>query len=471
MLFRKPRRGQGVLDALGLQLEDICSGVFCFGATGSGKTSVNRVLMQAILNHYVTCLWGCVKGEEADNAQAIITSSVMRERLVRLAPGGFTFNFVSYELTRPGGNPASLTRLLEKLNKQLKNASSGGASNEEFWASLFFDFMHYAIWVAYLARRNCVTAEHIHDVIATSPSTPDDARSESFQRTECWQMLQEAKANVRNAAEQRALMKAWEFFLLKQTQLGENARGAGLQQCGSVLSSFLISPTYEIVCAEHSSFTPETALNEACCILDFPILTYGQSAMLLQTLITMMVQEAALRRVNPFNICVIVRDEFQYLLADIQHEARVQSVCRQFRLAHVSLAQNIPLVNAASGGDHRAETLTQALLPNYRTKLLLANTCHITNQHFADSFGQSKDQFISVSPGRLEEHDMLGRALGIKPYEFSTSEHLHYRLPPESFLTLRRGGPPHWLIDAYLTMGGHTFSNGLPFKRVTFSQR
>ncbi len=455
-----------------MDLLQICSGMFLLGTTGSGKTSVLRILMQAILNHHVSCLWCCVKQDEADNAQAVIESTVMRDRLLRLRPGEFTFNFAAYELSRTGGSPATLTRLFERLNKQLRNASSGG-SNEEFWASLFFDYMHFAIWVAWLAHRDQVTVEHIHDVITSSPATTEEAKSEAFKHSPCWQMLQLADKNIANDGEDRALYKAGEFFLFKQTRLGENARGAGVQQCSSVLLPFLMSPLNETVCASQSSFTPDMPLNDYCCVLDFPILVYGQGGMLFQSLVTMLVQEAALRRQNPESICAIVRDEFQYLCADPEFETMVQSVARSQRLASIAAAQNIPLLYAAVGGDHRAETLIRSLLPNYTTKLLLANNCDTTNRLFSDMFGQFKDQFISLSESPKEDpKDFLSAVFGANPFQFSTSQQLHSRLPPESFLTLRRGGPPFdFLIDAYLTIGGHTFANGLPFKQVTFSQK
>ena len=141
-------------------------------------------------------------------------------------------------------------------------------------------------------------------------------------------------------------------------------------------------------------------------------------------------------------------------------------------LAHVSAAQNIPLLQAASGGDLRGETLVRALLANYRTKLLLANICDTTNRHFSEMFGEFKDQFVSLSENHQEPDDFLGKMLSAKPFQFSTSQQMHPRLPPHKFLTLRRGGPKfNYLIDGYLTVGGHTFDNGLPFKQVTFSQR
>lgn len=480
-LFGRPERSVSGLDRLGIELMDICSGLFLMGTTGSGKTTALRILLSWILSaahlkeyrgdvKHVTMLGCCCKADEADNLLSVVAGTPMADRAQRLVPGEFTFNVAAYELMRPGGSPATLTRLLEKLNTQLSNASQGG-DNQSFWAGVFFDYMHFSSWIAWLAYRERVTLEHIYEVITTSPASLADAKSDGFKQTACWKALQLADKNVQSAAEDRALLRAGEFYLTKQTQLGDNARGAGIQQCSSVLLPFLSSPLYETVCAQTSSFTPET-LNDYCCILDAPILVYQQSGMLFQTLVTMMVQEWALRRTNPDVICAVVRDEAQFLIADFEYESLVQSVARSSLLANISAAQNIPLLQAAAGGDHRGETLTRALLANYRTKILLANICDTTNRLFSEMFSQFKDNFVSISEGHHTPDDFIGAMLGAKPPQVSVSQHLYPRLPPEKFLTLRRGGEQNnYQVDGYLTMGGKTFAGGLPFKKVTFTQR
>ena len=82
-----------VLSQLGMTLEDFASSVFLTGTTGSGKTSVMKILAYAVLNLGSGCLWACTKANEAANAEAVIQATVMRDRLLRLVPGRFTFNF------------------------------------------------------------------------------------------------------------------------------------------------------------------------------------------------------------------------------------------------------------------------------------------------------------------------------------------------------------------------------------------
>ncbi|MCA9194633.1 MAG: hypothetical protein KDB03_22835 [Planctomycetales bacterium] len=469
---------------LDIDLLDLCAGLFILGTTGSGKSSALRILANWILNHPfhpayaglvkdICVLWCCCKVDEADAAERVIAATAKRDYLVRLRPAEFAFNFVVYELTREGGSPASLARLLDRLNTQLNNTSGTAGTNEKFWQGLLFDYLYAAIWVAWLAYGTECTIEHIHDIILTSPANEQQAKSPTFrERSACWQALMRADKNVKTAAEDRALFKAGEFFTVKATNLGDDCRGSGIQSVSSVLAPFLISPIYETVCSPSSKFTPDLLLTGMCCILDFPILIYGQSGMLFQSLVTMMLQEAVLRRKNPNSICLIVRDEFQYLCADPMFESQVASVGRSSLLTQISSTQNIPLLQLACGGDARAETFVHSMLANYRNKLLLANICDRTNRLFSEMFGDFKDQFVSISESHSQPDDPLGQMFSANPFQFSTSESLFPKLPAHQFLTLRRGGPQfNYLIDGYWTVGGQTFANGLPFKKITFSQK
>lgn len=194
--------------------------------------------------------------------------------------------------------------------------------------------------------------------------------------------------------------------------------------------------------------------------------------MLLQSLIVMMTQQAALRRAHPDTFCVIIRDELQLLCASPEWDMMVRSVARSHLLADIAAVQNIPLLKAAFGGDLAAEQRVMATLANYRTKFLLANICQDTNSLFSQMLGEQREQFVSLSENVHGEGEGLVASLfGPSRFQFSTSEQMYARVPSDRFLSLRRGGPEcDYLIDAIMTMGGKTF-DGLPYKLVTFSQR
>ncbi len=468
MFFRSRRRD--VLAELGMSIDDICSHVFAIGASGSGKTSILRILMTAILNHGVGCIWCCVKADEAANAIQVIRGTKMRHRLRHLVPGKFTFNFLSYELEREGGTPSTAARLLRRLNEQMMRA--GGDKEESFWSNLFFGFLQHGITIAWLAYRDKVNIEHLYQLVTSTPSSMQQAKSEAFRKSKCFQMIQLAEKNIKNDGEQRAFQLAVGFLLRQQLELGSKARSAAVSQTVAVLSPFLLSPLFETVCADESSFIPEMVLGGDCAVLDFPILTHQQGGVMFQSLITIMVMEAALRRPNPENITAIVRDEAQMLIADPEFEAMVQAVARSHKLACISASQNLPLLQSAFGGDAAAQQLMLALFANYNTKLVLANNCNTTNDYFSSAWGQHREQFIGVSESQPEgKTDFMSMMFGEDQFLFSTNQQLVPRLTPDKFLSLRRGGKANrFLIDAYLTQGGRIFGDS-PFTRVTFSQR
>jgi len=471
-MFRQLPR-HDVLGQLGMTLEDVASSVFLTGTTGSGKTSVMKILAYSVLNFGVGCLWACAKASEAANAAAVIGATVMRDRVLRLVPGQFTFNFPYFEVTRPGGSPASLARLFVRLNEML-NRSKQGASSEGFWTNLFFNYMLFSVTLSWLAHRSSMTVATIADVLNSCPPSLEVVRSPDFVHGKFYQLLKQAEANLTSASEKRWLEQLLAFFLDTQTTLGSRARGAAITQCQNVLSPFLLPPLYETVCAEKSTFTPDMPLDGICAILDAPILVYQEGGLLLQNLIVMMTQEAALRSTTRELYCAIVRDETQMLIADPSFDMMVQSVSRESKLCHFSATQSIPLLRSAFGGDAAAEQMVLAWLANYRTKFALANICNDTNTYYSTAFGQHKEQFISLNEHEPsgEQESLYGTVFSGNCFRFGTSEQMHHRVPPDRFLSLRRGGPQNaYLIDAFMTMGGHTFDNGLPFQLVTFSQR
>ena len=466
------RRRQPTMRKLGIpSLASLCSHFLALGSSGSGKTSVIKLLMQDVFDLGASCVWGCAKSDEAQNAIDVISKSKMKQHLLHLVPGKFRFNFLAYELQRRGGSPATAARLLQRLNDQLRRTTGG--SSESFWENFFADFLHFSIVIAWLANREKVTLEHIYQLINSAPPSVEQAKSPAFLSSDCYVMMRQAENNVKNSGEKRLLKLAVEFFLAKQLSMGSKARSAAVTQCCAILTPFLLSPFYETVCCEKSTFTPDMPLQGWCAVLDFPILVYQQGGMLFQSLIIQMVMEAALRRDNPEQVTVLVRDEIQTLIGDPAFEAMVQAVARSHGLAFVSATQNLPLLQTSMGNEANAEQNMLAFVANYNTKLALSNTCAETLSYFCDSMGNHREQFISINESqRKEDLDFWSCVFGAERFTFSTSEQLVPRLTPDQFLSLRRGGKSNgYLVEGFLSQGGRVFSNGFPFDLVSFSQR
>lgn len=461
-----------VLHRLGLTEHDLCRHFFLCGETGSGKTSVLRILLKAFLwMVYPGGVHCCVKADEAHWICKLVRTTPMRDRLLHLVPGQFTFNIAAYELCRQGGNPETFTRLLQRLNDQ-RNRTSGNDDEKNFWKNLFFDYMHFGITIVWLAHGPNITLEHIHQFISTSPNSLEEAKSQAFLNTPCWKMLRAAESNAKTSAEIRAYERACDFYIKIQTQLGSKARAAGVQECASILAPFLLSPFYETFCASESSFTPDMPLDQYYTVIDAPVLIHGPAAQLMQNVICTMTIDAALRQTKPRYYTLIVRDEMHMLAGDPLYETLVHSVARSHGLSFWSAVQNLPLLTSSLGGDARAEMHMKSLIANYGTKFILANSCmDVTNRFFSTMCGQHKEHFNNFNEQESSDpRDFLDATFGSAGFRFGSNTSYADRIPPDRFLHLRRGGPPDFLIDAY--MAGRVFpETGLPFKLVTFSQR
>lgn len=475
-MFRRLLRGKRwpTLAKLGLTSpRSLTSHIWLTGGSGSGKSSLIELIMRDVLDMGVSCLWFGVKTSEAVEASRIIGESRQRDRLIRLVPGAFTMNVAAIELSRPGGTPATLTRLIERLSEMMSRTDAGGES-ASFWKGLFNGAIEHATTLSYLAYGNQVTLEHIHDAVMTCPASLSQIQAEGFRESGFYQLLKRAEAGVKTPGDQQAYKQAVAFYLQRVPTIGSKARGATTTAVGNVLAPLLRSPFYETLCSPRSSFHPEMPLDGHCVVIDFPILVWGDAALLLQNLLSMLTMEAALRRPNRELVTAFVKDEYQLLCASPEFDCMAMSVARSHGIACVAATQNIPLLRVAMGGDGRSEQQALSLLGNFNTQLTLANQCTETNRFFSESWGQNRQEFLSVSENKQEEElDLLNMMLGNDRFLFSVGQQLAPRCSPAAFLDLRRGGPDNqFMIDAFLTQGGKTFGpDNSPFTRVSFKQR
>lgn len=470
LLFKK-RQSSDMFQLMDMSLIDLCSHVLVIGGTGSGKTSLLRRLLIDALSRGGERIGGifcCVKPDEARNFAWIAAYAGAEKRSIILRPGKFRYNFLAYEMQV--GDHTTATKLLLDLNKLVKQ--TGDEKSESFWENLFERMCSSAILLCYLAKGISLTIEDVLKLVTSSPSTFEMAGSDSFQSSYCYQILKQAENNVETEAEKRLYTDAAGFFMSEILSVGDKARGAAMAQVVAVISPLLRSPLYETVVCEESDITPEMATIGGCMCLDAPIMSCGVGGVMFQSLITTQVTEAALRRENPNYITLIVRDELQKLTGDASTEAMNLSVARSQKLAFISGVQSLPTLQSALGGIH-AEQELHSLLANYSTKCILSNPCSKTNSYFSESWGQSLEEFVSVSESKQEEElDLLNMLMGNDRLLFNVSNQYTPRCRIERFLTLRRGGKQNnLLVDFFLTQAGKTYgADHSPFKLVTFKQ-
>lgn len=452
--------------------QKLTSHVFLMGASGSGKSSLIKRVMKELLDCGFPCIWFTVKNSEPIDALHLIGSSKMKHRLIHLKPGYFTFNFAAYELGRVGGGAASLAKLLERLSDMLNRQSSGG-EDAGFWRGLFSACMEHAATICHLAFGEQVTLEDIYKLINLCPASLAQLKTEEYKKQHFYTVSSQAQANISTQAEAHAFEQAATFFLHRVATIGEKARGAMITSTSNVLGPLLRSPVHETLCAPESTFTPELALAGYCVVVDFPILTYGAPALLLQNLISIMVMECALRNSAPEHVTIFVKDEFQLLCAAPEFECMAMSVSRAHGICMLAAVQSLPLLRVAMGGNQQGEQYALSLLGNFNTQAVFANQCSDTCSYYNRAWGQHREDFVSINETKPDEDfDLMRFLFGPDNFLFSVSPQLTDRCPVENFINLRRGGKNYRLwVDMYLTQGGMRFGpDGNPFKLVSFKQ-
>lgn len=467
-------RKRDMLDLLGMQLEDVCSHLIAIGGSGSGKTSFLKVFLIDVLKRGgSTCgaLFAAVKPDEFEHANRVIEAAGAGDRLVHLQPGKFTYNFLAYELSRPGGSPQTASDLLDDLSRLANDSGSDGEA--QFWKNLFQKMAVFAITICWLAKRAKVTVEDVYNLITSSPSSFEQVASETFRkRSYCFQMLCEAEAGLRDDPERRQFKMAAAFFTDEAITIGDKPRGAAISQVSAVLGPFLQGSMYSTVCCDTSSFSPLDAITGKCVVMDAPVMTHGDAGKFIQALITKQVLQACLARTDSEYMTLIVRDELPVIVGKPSDEVANMALARSTRTAFISGIQSNPTLQSSMGGN-QAEQELHSVLSNYATKIVLSTACPRTAEFFSNAWGNFRDQFVSVSEEKADREELnLFNMLTDDHLIFSVNEQLVPRCPVESFLALKRGGDANQrLVEFFLSQAGRVYGPAQsPFTRLTFKQ-
>lgn len=466
------RRRHDSLDMLGMSQEDLCSHVLAIGGSGSGKTSVLKVLLVDIFRRYqrTGAIVAAVKPDEFENMRRIAELAGVSTRLVRLAPSTFTFNFLAWECGRPGGSPRTAAALLDDMNR-LAN-KSGGNGDDQFWQNLFSKMSMFAITVCWLARRDKVNVEDVYKLVVSSPSSFEQVKDQKFRESSyCFAMLRQAESRLRSESEKRQLRQATEFFLMEAIQLGSKPRGATISQVSSVLGPFLQGDLYDIVCCDESTFSPEDPQRGQIVVVDFPTMIFGDGGRFIIALILKQVTTCSLARTNPRNVVLVIRDELPEIIGEASDEVSNFALARSTKTAFISGLQSVPTLQESLGGN-QGEQAVHSIISNIANRIVLSTSCPKTAEMFSNAWGQFRDQFVSVSENKDYQEKTLLDMLSDDRLLFSVSEQLVPRVPPEALLRLRRGSKANnYLVDAYLSQAGRTYGrDGSPVKLVTFKQ-
>lgn len=471
----------------GFRLIDAQTGVICFGATGSGKTSGPA---KHLAVSYLAADFGgvvlCAKKEERAQWEAWAESVGRWNRATQQGDliifdkaGKWRFNFLDWEASRlgeGGGLTINIVALLDEIAGSLAGGAGkgeGGGDNKFFEDALHH--MNTNLVDLPLFAGIPVSLPQMRAVVNSAPLTPDEAASSKWLDGdgECATIIRAADAITREKGDPDTRADFEEcraYWLQEWPSLSEKTRSI-IQLSFSMLVRPLLTRPLRRLFSSDTNVQPEDTFQGKIIIIDLPVQEFRLAGRVANLLWKYCTQIAILRRTQPTREGHYLRpvflwaDECQNFVSSFDTE--YQAVARSAGGCTVYLTQTREALRRVLGNSDS----TDALLANLQAKFFCQNTGDTNEWASKSVFGERWMKVDGSSIG-------MG-ALGGGP---SVSTNFSYQLrrfvDPVLFSTLRRGGPKHeFLVDCVVYNGGALFRQDpknpdeYPFKLLTFNQK
>jgi type IV secretory pathway TraG/TraD family ATPase VirD4 len=372
------------------------------------------------------------------------------------------FNFLNYELSRPGvgaGHTENLVRLFTTVMEVAERKGGHGGSNQDFWERTTKQLLRNCIDLVAIARGRLMLKE-LYDVLVTAPQTPEEVRSDGWKKSSfCWRCIREGEARPKSAQQAHDFQHATDYWMREFPGMSSRTRSIIVTSLTSMMDIFLRGVLHDLFCTS-TTIVPELTHEGAILVIDLPVKEYTQLGQLSQTLFKYVWQRASERRDVRHHPrpCFLWCDEAQFFATAT--DAEFQSTARSSRIATVYLSQNI-----GAYYNHLGQSDTHSLMENLGTKFFHANGDPMTNNWAADLFSKSWQFRGSTSVGTAHEKTTSKN--------YAASDSLDFEVLPGEFTTLRKGGPDNdFCVEAIAFQGGRiwhgTSKNSI---KVGFNQR
>lgn len=458
-------------------LDMASKGVQVWGATGSGKSSGSGQLLAVnYLRHGFGGLVLCAKTGEVETWRQYCRQAGRSNDLVVFNPKApLRFNFLDYELQRPGagaGLTENILQLFMTIAEIANGASGGGGRDDEgYWKRSLQQLVRNAIDLLVIAIGRVSVPELYKLVVstATSHAQLDDPlwQKKSF----CWQCLQSGDAAPKQGYQAHDFGLVADYFLLEFPGLSEKTRSIIVSTFTSMIDVFNRGVLRELFCTT-TNVTPDDALAGKIIVIDLPVKEYAEVGQFAAIVWKYLFQRAVERRnvaVNP-RPCFLFADESQYFTT--QFDALFQTTARSSRCATVYLTQNLNnYLSSYKGPSGMADA--KSLLGNLTTHVVHALADSDTAEFIAELIGRRKQMFQSGNVTHTPYHpvdDFFQRDSG--QVSGGWNESFEYDVQPAELCRMRTGGPANqFLVDGLVWRGGQPFaSTGRSYLWTTFRQ-
>ncbi|MCC2099328.1 MAG: type IV secretion system DNA-binding domain-containing protein [Hyphomicrobiales bacterium] len=400
------------------------AGTHIFGGNGSGKTTGSgQTIAKAFLRAGFGGLVLCAKPDERVTWQRYAQECGRSKHLIIVSPDApWRFNFIEYELRRPGDTSGRVENLLSTLMNILEQTGRERAGGEDsFWQQAAELLLRNALMVLTAATPQ-FTLFDLQRLIDTAPVSPAEAASSVWQQTECARYLSVARASFEAAQRQADFQVLHNYWTVQFPALADRTRSSITFTLSTILQDLQIGTIRELF-ATGTNFFPEDTHEGAIIILDLPAVLNRTHAVA-QTLFKVVWQQAALRRMGEVGKhtrpIFLWADEAHFFVSP--YDTSFQSLARATRAATVYMTQNL------SAYHHRlparnAEAIAHALLGYFQTQVFHAQADPKTIQHAQSLFGRRAvtrtNESASWTKGRNQSYSQGGNS----SYSHTTGQH------------------------------------------------
>lgn len=283
-------------------IRDACAGTAIFGATGSGKTSGSG---QAIAKAFLRAGFGglvlCAKPDERELWERYAAQTGRAEDLAIFSPEQpWRFNFLDYELRRPGAGAGLTENLVNLFIAVLETSERKGGStgNQDYWNRALKQLLRNAIDIIVMAR-DTLTLPDIYEVIVSAPQSEDDlADSAWWEKSACGIYLAHAAKRAAALGRMTDYEMAAKFWTHEFPRHDERTRSNIVSTFTSMADCFLRGTLRELFCTT-TNLIPELTHEGAILIVDLPVKEFNELGQFAQVLWKYLWQRATERHRAP----------------------------------------------------------------------------------------------------------------------------------------------------------------------------
>ncbi len=272
-----------------LTVRDVFEGIQIFGGLGSGKTSGSgQTLAKAFLRSGFGGLVLTAKPDEA-RLWAQYAAECGRERsMLYFGPKHpWRFNFIDYEMRRPGAGAGVTSNIVALLENVLESHNPDKVvGGDPYWRQARSQVLRNAIELIQLAGHP-LGLEDVFSVIRSAPLSPDDRNRPAWHESSfCAQLFGEAVTRCEQSGSRTAasdLKTIASYFFTEWAPLDPEPRSSISSMVGALMDIVVRGEVRKLLLSK-TNFTPDLAETGTVIVVDMPIHEWRDAGKFVQVL-------------------------------------------------------------------------------------------------------------------------------------------------------------------------------------------